>query len=246
METVKQRLRNLLAWKKFPPFPVRLDTHTYQGILVLSSALNVLLLLEAVCQNWSPVAVDLLTGSLVSFIFYYIVVYVPDKLRRNALKRTFLQFYKNFRRDILVEVLVLAEFKGDILGKADELSDVKKFAAYCHEASLRPGQENWHVLMNNLTVKKYAKQIENIVIKISELQREVDFLVRSSGVSDEELLRKFRQFDRALQDGRYLKDMDPNYEEDVRFSNALHELLSGWSYVTGTYDDFLNRWVKQL
>ena len=220
------------------------NTQTYNLILMVVFFLNVIVL--QTCSFVGPILKSILVGSLVSFIFYFIVVYVPTYLRKKNLKRVFLRFYDQFKNDILWEVLELAEFSGDKYKKNEELKDTDKFIEFAGESSRKKGQTNWHVLMNNIDKKKYQHSLKTIIVKLSELQRETDFLVRTVGVEDEELLHKFRNLDRGLQDGRFKEELDWNWGEDKSFCDSIYELLSGASMIGGKHGDFIKKWVEKL
>lgn len=194
----------------------------------------------------SPFWENLLTGSVISFIFYFMVVYIPNYVRKQNLKKVFLDFYDEFKESVIRDVLTLAEFNGDFYEQIEQLKNIENFASYCGASSRKRGQTNWDLVQDNIDEEDYRYSLRNIVIKIDELRREVDFLVRSAGVGDQELLKRFRNLDRVLQDGRYTTELDWNQGDDDRFTGSLYELLSGWSFVTGTQSDFVKEWVQKL
>jgi hypothetical protein len=174
------------------------------------------------------------------------VVYIPTHLRKESLKRVFLHFYNQFREDVLREVLNLAEFDGDKNEEVERLKDPDSFISFAKEPSGEENQNNWHVLMNNIDADDHRHARKTIVVRLSELQREADFLVRAVGVEDETLLQNFRRLDRSLQDGRYKEELDWNWGEDKEFTDSLYELLSGRGLVAADQGDFIKEWVKKL
>jgi hypothetical protein len=189
---------------------------------------------------------SILTASLVSFFFYFLVVYIPAYIRKQNQKKVFLDFYDDFKEGILREVLVLSNFEGDEYEKIEQLKNSDNFTNYCLEPSNRQGQTNWNLVQDHIGEEEYKFSLKNIVVKVSELQREIDFLIRSVGVGDRELLSKFRNLDRTLLDGRYTEELDWNQGDDDRLTNSLYELLSGWSYITGETSDFIKEWAQSL
>ena len=196
--------------------------------------------------NAIPIIENILAGSLVSFIFYFMVVVFPAFLQKRSFKRVFLEFYDRFKKDVLREVLILTEFEEDIEEKIEEIKEPIKFKDFAQEPSRHAGQNNWHIVMNNIDKKEYQHSLKTIIVKLSELQRETDFLIRMSGTTNEGLLKKFRNLDRALQDGRYKEELDWNWGEDKMFTDSLYELLSGWSMIEANYNDFIKEWVYKL
>jgi hypothetical protein len=214
--------------------------------LVFVLLLLVVLTLIRVNFDNLPIVKDVLIGLLVSSIFYFFVVAFPICLQKGKIKRVFLEFYNRFKEGVLREVLVLAEFDGDTEEKIEEIKDPIKFKDFAQEPSQHTGQNNWHVVMNNIDKEEYRHSLKTIIVKLSELQREADFLTRMSGTTNEDLLKKFRNLDRSLQDGRYKEELDWNWGEDRMFTDSLYELLSGWSMIEGNYGDFIKKWVRKL
>ena len=148
-----------------------------------------------------------------------------------------------------MEILTLSEFnqvKNSIHDKAKELKDTKKFNLYFGEQSKKKGQTNWHVVMNNITKETYKHILSSIVDNINELRRELYFLSGKVQIDDPKLLNWMRNIDRALQDGRFKKDLDWNWEEDKYFTDALYELFSGLSFAAGEQGDFIKKRIKKL
>ena len=160
------------------------------------------------------------------------------------MKRVFLRFYDQYKKEVLLEILELMEFEGDKNKKAEELKNVDKFTEFSSKSSGKKDQNNWHVLMNNIDNKIYRGSLKRIVVKLFELRREVDFFVRVVDIEDEEILHRLRYLDRGLQDGRFKEELDWNLGEDKDFTNGLHELLSGESF-SGSYGDFIRKWVEK-
>lgn len=76
--------------------------------------INVVLLLGLLLYHFSTipkpqwwvdafsVLVNLAAGGLVSFLFYYLVVYFPDRRKKRIIKANLRRMYRNIKRDILV------------------------------------------------------------------------------------------------------------------------------------------------
>jgi hypothetical protein len=63
---------------------------------------------------WSDsfgIAVNILAGGLVSFFFYWLVVYAPEARKKAVIKSHLVRMYRNIKRDMLYQV-VFASIKG--------------------------------------------------------------------------------------------------------------------------------------
>ena len=57
------------------------------------------------------ISTNILIGIIVSFVFYFFIVYIPESRRKRLIKASALKMYKNIKRDILSAV-VSASVKG--------------------------------------------------------------------------------------------------------------------------------------
>ena len=47
------------------------------------------------------ISTNILIGIIVSFVFYFFIVYIPESRRKRLIKASALKMYKNIKRDIL-------------------------------------------------------------------------------------------------------------------------------------------------
>ncbi len=67
------------------------------------------------------VATNLLAGSLVSFLFYFLVVHLPEARKKATIKANLQKLYRGIKEDILLQV-VFASIKG---GRRDISTDTE-------------------------------------------------------------------------------------------------------------------------
>ena len=86
-------------------------------------------LAEKIVPDWWPdffaVASNLLLGALVSFLFYYLVVFIPERQKRCIIKANLKTVYRNVKEDILWEI-IQASIKG---GRKDQILALKRINA---------------------------------------------------------------------------------------------------------------------
>jgi len=227
---------------------LKINLKIYNKIILTLFILDLLFLIVGYyCV--SEIVKNITVGLFVSFIFYYIVVFIPAYINKEAQKKVFLDFYDKFKESVISEILTLSEFdqaEDDIYEKIKDLKDTKKFKEYFSSQSKKEGQTNWNVVMNNIIKKKYKNALSSIVDNINELRRELYFLSGKVQIDDPELLKWMRHVDRVLQDGRFKKDLDWNWGEDEDFTDALYELFSGFSLVSGDIGDFIRDKIKKI
>lgn len=216
-------------------------------IFILLFGSGVLVIWRSCILN--DIANEILIGMFVSSIFYLIVVYIPSLIYKKNHKRVFLKSYDNFKNDVLREMLILSGYNAsepNWTKKIEELKDAKKFTDYFNKPSLKKGQTNWHVLLNNINNVRYADSINEIVICTNQLRSDLSFLLGSIQVHDDKLLSGFRRIDHALSNRYFRVKLDGSKKEDERFAESLYELLSGRSITGSESVDFIKKWVKKL
>jgi hypothetical protein len=97
---------------------------------------------------WRKIIYDLAIASMVSLIFYGLVVRLPDYQRRQRIKRSFAGRYRRFKEDCISVMLGVADGSYDA-ALPETLVDPEKFRAYFNE-KVSPSQTRWHAFQNNL------------------------------------------------------------------------------------------------
>ncbi|MGN6773467.1 MAG: hypothetical protein ACTHJQ_27015, partial [Rhizobiaceae bacterium] len=86
----------------------------FVNVLALAAALALRFFWESAPRRWDDtfaLVVNILTGSLVSFFFYWLVVYVPEQRKRRIIKDNLSRMYRSIKKDLLYAV-VFASVKG--------------------------------------------------------------------------------------------------------------------------------------
>lgn len=216
----------------------------YHWIIFLLFIVSTLILIR---HSGFEVIQSILSGVVVSSVFYFLVDFAPSYIEKQNIRRAFLSFYDNeFKEDVLREVLTLAEFKGKKHEKIEELKDPEKFKVFSKEDSKYEDRDNWHAVTQNIGEERYQHSLDKIITRLSDLHREIDFLTRTVSIENEELLKKMRRLSRVLQGSRVKRNIDWDREEDKDLANLLFELFSGWNLVDGDHGDFVKSWAEEV
>jgi hypothetical protein len=225
----------------------------YKKVITLLFFLNILFLIfEYTYFQYNGFTRDLGIGLFISFLFYYMVVYIPNWLDKKAQKKVFLNFYEEFRRAIIKEILILSEFdiySNNVKEKTKELLDVEKLDSFFKEDNKKnSGQKNYQTIMNNIISDsdQYKWSLDVIANQINELKREMNFLVSKIQIDDQELLEWMRRMDRMLSDGRFKKDLDWQFSDEKQFVENLWTLLTEKNLYDNYIGDFIKDKIKAL
>lgn len=175
-----------------------------------------------------------LTGGLISFLFYFLVVFLPARRRGFILKRNILSLYKYMRRDVVVSV-VMASIKG---GRSDlsmdweeleRLTDIKEFRASFSEG--RESDEGFYAFENQMSDRTY--EFEAIIKSLKLLSFQLDFFLHNHIIEDGELFALLKGFEFQLLS---LLDSQAGYDESKPLCGFIYQWLAGWDPITGYRD----------
>ena len=178
---------------------------------------------------------NILAGILVSFIFFFLVVHLPEKQRRNRLRKNFSQYYLSIKEDLIWQI-VFSSIEG---GRHDlettseqiaQLMDVKAFRE-CFSGG-RESNEGWYAFANQMS--KDTPQFQEIMLLLSQLKVHVEYVLMQDVFEDLGLLSFFSWLRNHL---IRLERTDSSDWEKGSLLRFLYELLAGWDPING-YREF--------
>lgn len=180
---------------------------------------------------WNSIVFSLASGSLVSILFYWMLVRFPELRRRKRLKSVFLAQYKSFKLQCIDIFVVLSHGGGGLYepGLNERLLDQVEFRKY-FKAETGEGQNRWHRVLNNLN----DYYLEALARKMEHFREDLNFFVRAVDIPDED---KVAAFNRLSQSTYYHVTRSDDYDEVKSLSQYLWQLFSGWSFIAGYSDD---------
>lgn len=123
------------------------------------------------------VATNLLAGGLVSFLFYFLVVHVPDRRKKEIVKTNLQQLYHNIKHDILLSV-VLASIQGgrqDISTDSETLEKLMTPEGFKEVfAKGRAADEGFYAFENQMSYETW--EFRQIVLNLQMLSKQIDYL----------------------------------------------------------------------
>jgi hypothetical protein len=185
---------------------------------------------QLICMDWShseaaeSVGYDLGTGSLISLIFYGLVVRLPEHQKRQRLKRSFARHYKMFKEDVIATILMVTD--GTFAwGFQEELIDQKKFRDYFKQNVL-PGQDRWDSFHNKLD----EYNLEVLLTHMEILRGEILFVLGSIDIQDEDVMEFLKRLSDAIVRMRNTKT---DYDSVKSLGHFLWEIFAGFDFATG-------------
>jgi hypothetical protein len=183
---------------------------------------------------WYKIFYDLGVGALISLLFYWLVVRLPDYQRRRRLKNGLARQYHVFRADCIGIMLSVAD--GTYLyGKQEALIEPEAFRKYFNE-DVGQDQDRWDAFFNKLD----EYNVRNLRTKMEIFRDQISFVLNNTDIPKDELQR--------LSTVIYsMKDVTASYNDKEVLTRFLWELFAGWSYITGARkDDIVKKMIKAI
>jgi hypothetical protein len=173
---------------------------------------------------WEKIAYDLGIGSIVSLLFYWLVVMLPESAKRRRIRDSFALHFRQFKEDVIATILTVTDGSYEY-GFHQELVDQTKFREYFKQKG-EGGNERWYAFYNNMT----ASQLQEILMHLEVLRTEILFTMAAVDIEDKEVLEFMKRFSANIL--RY-RSTPLEYASMKSFSNFIWEIFAGFSLVTG-------------
>jgi len=170
---------------------------------------------------------NLSIGFLVSVIFYLLVVWFPNRQRRNLIKRNFEEQYKMFKRDTISIFLSILNL-GSNPDLPSKLSDVKEFRDY-FKKPFCDSQNRWHGVLNGLC----EYHLKDLLVTLEIFRNEVAYVLNNVNINDPEVFAFLKRLSQAVYS---LKNSSFKDDEIKEFEHFVWQLFGGFSLAEGCKD----------
>ena len=170
-------------------------------------------------KAWQKIIYDLAIGSVISLLFYSLVVRLPEHGRRQRIKRSFRGRYRQFKEGCIAVILGLAD-GSYFAGLPEQLVDQEKFRTYFKEG------DRWNTFLNALD----EGSLRELKALLEIFRDEVVFVLSSTDIRDEEPFEFLKRLSAVI---RSMQDTTPDYDDVKSFSHFLWEMFAGWDFSTG-------------
>lgn len=189
-------------------------------------------------QAWNKTLYDIGMGGVVSLIFYWLLVWLPDHQKRQRLKRSLAAQYIAFKKDCISTILSTIRLAYTIDDR-DELLDQDHFKEYFKE-KVTDSQERWHVFLNKLDEYHLNELIDSMKIFRDELQ----FTLNNADIPNDESFEFLKRLSRLISS---LENTTLDYDSTKRLSGVLWTIFTGWDLITGYRDhDIVEKTIRSI
>lgn len=196
---------------------------------------------EPVFRMWhkpNALIFSLCVGYLVSFIFWLMVVFLPEHQRRRVLRENLSERYQLFRRDV-VGILLNASIGPYSLDEAERLSDYEAFRNFFGANQ----KEMWYAALNGLQSNEYY--LHELLVEIEMLSDEVAYVLNNVNINDSAVFEFFKNLSGHV----YRLKNSPTFTDDqVKYLGSfVWGILAQWSFIDGRLqEDIIQKMISQI
>ena len=195
-------------------------------VLVVLSAASII----AGLGTSSHVAVvhSLSVGLFSSSIFYFCVVYIPERQKRKRVRDRLLEQYRSIKLDIIDLLLILSN--SQFYPDRENLLDQQEFKRF-FKCAVSQNMDRWHAVASGLEENEYC--FRELLYYLRMLNDEIRHAMAAIDIHDEEVTKYLKNCSQVLS----RMDMIHNDYEDIKLlCRNLWSLYTGYSFAEGYKD----------
>ena len=164
-------------------------------------------------------------GFVVSAIFYFLVVYMPEYKRRNMVHKSFKSQYVQFKMSCIDTFLILSDSQE--YSNREELLNLSEFRKYFKDENER-GENRWDAIANYLQENDHY--LKDIIYHLQIFNEEIRYTRNVVGLSEPEV---FDFLNRLSQLIVRMESTERNYDDIKSLCGFLWSIFTGWSWIEG-------------
>jgi hypothetical protein len=187
---------------------------------------------------WERIAYDLGIGSIVSLLFYWLVVRIPENAKRRRIRNSFARHFRDFKEDAIATMLMVADGTFS-WGFHQELVDQKRFREYFKE-QVSPDRDRWDEVHNKMT----DYYLDELLTHLEILRAEILFAMAAIDIDDKKALEFLKRLSATIV---RMRKTTLDYDSMKSFGGFLWEVFAGWNVVSGYQErDFFEDMIQAI
>ena len=168
---------------------------------------------------------NLFLGIFASYIFFIIVVLIPEKNKHDIIKRNFREHFTSFKAEIIR--VLLSQLELEDTNTEIDLTDIGNFRDFFN-AHVSKTQTRWDRIMDGLEDDTYSRN--EIMIQFEIMREECQFVLNNLDIQDPRVFGFFKRFSQATY---RFKNYDFETSDIKPLASLLWEIFAGWSWTSG-------------
>ena len=195
------------------------------GLIVATLLCLLLGMLTTPNKDYGLLLNTLSVGFVISTIFFFIVVYLPEMQRRSRVYRSIEKQYEQFKLSCIDTFLILSNSQE--YSHREMLLDHHEFKRYFSNRNIQ-NQVRWDVVINEIQDKQYY--LNELLYELRVLNDEIRFVRNSIDIHDEGVFSFLNKLSQIIY---RMESTTRDYDSIKSFSRFLWEIFTGWSFVDG-------------
>ena len=196
-------------------------------------------------DDFYTVTSPFLIGGLISFLFYFLVVHVPERKKSKIIKSNLKSVYAGIKKDILYQVIFASQKGGrrDLQADSETISRLLTIGGFkeAFEGG-READEGFYAFENHIS--EDTPEFRNIILNLQILSKQIDYVLHNYSILDEEVFGFFKRLEVYLM---RIQNLDANYDDAKTLSAFIWEIFTGWSIVSGYGDhDIIEKMISDI
>lgn len=190
-----------------------------------------------------------LIGGLISFLFYFLVIHIPERKKRRIIKVNLKQQYANVKEAILHEIISASRKGGRTDLKRVDSDTIKRLLTTdgFREAfeGGEEGDEGFYAFQNYMS-KEDVPEYREIIINLQVLSKEIDYVLHNCPIKDEKIFGFFKRL-QGLLILLENRSIGLYQDEEERLSGFIWEVFSGYSGIEGDRGyDIVEKMIEEI
>ncbi|MEI2384289.1 hypothetical protein [Breoghania sp. JC706] len=175
-----------------------------------------------------------LTGGLVSFFFYFLVVAFPDRRKSLIVKTNLQKLYSDIKRDIAYQIVFASQKGGrkDLTAKHETIEKILTTAGFRELfVAGKQSDEGFYAFRNYMSDD--VPEYKEIILSLQILSKQIEYILHNYPISDATSFEFFKRLEMIL---HRLAAKGPGYEEEKRLSQFIWDIFGGANCLDGPRD----------
>jgi hypothetical protein len=213
-----------------------IDQRFQIGILIATIVAFIVGMLTVPKSDYMSIMHDFSVGFVLSAIFYFVVVYLPESCRKKMICSAFAEQYNQFRLNCISTFLILSNSQE--YQRSESLLDKAEFQRYFKNNNAS-GKNRWDEVANGMQGNDFY--LREIVYELRMFNEEIKYIRSTVYLGDSEVFNFLNRLSQTIH--RY-ELTQPDYDEIKSFCGFLWSVFTGWNFVDGYENrDYIEKMV---
>lgn len=164
-------------------------------------------------------------GFVVSSIFYFLVVYIPEYKRKKMLHESLKSQYLQFKISCINTFLIISNSQEH--SDREELLNLSEFRHY-FKSENKNGENRWYAVANSLQESEYY--LKEVIYYLQMLNEEIRYTRNVINLNDPEV---FEFLNRLSQLIARMESTERKYDDIKSLCGFLWSIFTGWDWAKG-------------